>query len=166
MRTARRGFTLIELMTTVAIIGLLAAIAIPSFVSYQLRSRQTERAVVSRSIHEAVTLLWIRDGKFPNDFGFLSFVWCPPNPPGIPLVSKRQFVPGAGDWGRLSMPIEGALYYTYDVFGEAGAGGRWHFISSEGDLDGDGNRATQTHQYLYVSEGLVADNEVNAGGVF
>ena len=53
MRTSmkwKKGFTLIELMIVVAIIGILAAIAIPNFLNYQCKAKQTEAKTTLGSI--------------------------------------------------------------------------------------------------------------------
>jgi len=55
------GFTLIELMIVVAIVGILSAIAIPNFVKFQCRSKQTE----ARS---ALTALYVAEESYRAEF--------------------------------------------------------------------------------------------------
>ncbi len=51
----RKGFTLIELMIVVAIIGILAAIAIPNFLKFQAKSKQSEAKTNLKGIYTAET---------------------------------------------------------------------------------------------------------------
>jgi len=62
----QRGFTLIELMIVVAIIGILAAIAIPNFLSYQAKARQTEAKTNLGSVYVAETAFYGERGEYGN----------------------------------------------------------------------------------------------------
>jgi type IV pilus assembly protein PilA len=61
-QSVQKGFTLIELMIVVAIIGILAALAIPAYQDYTIKSRVSEGASLSGAYKTAVELYWSENG--------------------------------------------------------------------------------------------------------
>ena len=66
MQRNQQGFTLIELMIVVAIIGILAAVAIPAYQDYIARSQVTEAIVLMGGQKSNVTEIWADEGIFDN----------------------------------------------------------------------------------------------------
>ena len=159
MRAREAGFTLIELMLVVAIMGALSTVAIPEFEKMQLRARSAERSLVMKEIHTAVEEYWARGDPTTQTNHFptvaadgTSSIFCPQNPPGAPGAQKRPVVPLLGDWKFLSLEIPPHVYYSYEVAGAFNGLTRWYAITSVGDLDGDTRQNTFIRQFTYESD--------------
>ena len=69
MHSNAKGFTLIELMIVVAIIGILAAIAIPAYQDYTVRAKVSEGLNLSSAAKVAISERWQDTGAFPPSNG-------------------------------------------------------------------------------------------------
>lgn len=146
----RRGFTLIEMMTAVGLVGILAALATPTYIDTQLRAKQTEVAVNVDGIETALRL-WMSEEE---DEPVLNFTFNPfPVPVGPDGKQQRQWNQGLPEplqrsWERLGYQPDGAVRCSYTVLLAApGADDGAYIIRAVCDIDGDG------FPYIYTKFG-------------
>ena len=152
MSLSSRGFTLIELMIVVAIVGILAAVAIPAYSDYTTRAQVSEALNLGGAARTAVSESYISAGAWPADNAAagigpatdikgkyvdsvavaanqitVSFRGAPPAAPGIQgrtlLLTGGTSANGDVAWQCGSKPMAGSITAGTTAFEGSGAGG-------------------------------------------
>lgn len=147
-----KGFTLIELMIVVAIIGLLAAIALPAYSNFILRSKLTETAVQLGVFARAFNTSKQINGTYPRD---VSVGVIPTGSPGLTIDKTQWETPTllGGNWNwegsdnhsYAGISIDGSTAEEKDFI-------QLDTIIDNGDLSSGKFRKTPNGRYTFILE--------------
>ncbi|MDK4651255.1 pilin [Kingella kingae] len=139
MKTMQKGFTLIELMIVIAIIGILAAIALPAYQDYTKRSRVSEGLSLAGGVKSAVTEYYASNNAWPANnaaAGIANATDIKGNAVTKVEVSADGATAGGAGKGKITVTFNEKVDNgkTLIMEGEANAAGSVKWDCTKGDL--------------------------------
>ena len=101
------GFTLVELMIVVAIVGILATISVPSYHTSLIKARETVLRQDLFTMREVLDQHRADQGKYPPSLGALVASGY------LRMLPKDPFTNSADTWQEISEPTEGGIFDVY-----------------------------------------------------
>jgi type IV pilus assembly protein PilA len=127
IKNNQKGFTLIELMIVVAIIGILAAIAIPNFLNYQLKAKTAEAKTNLGAIRTS-------QETFNAEMDYYKVCAATPPVAGVGKTKMTWLAGGINDFASIGFAPTGGVYYSYAA---AVPTSTTFTLTATGDLDAD-----------------------------
>lgn len=130
LRRRDAGFSLVELMLVVGIIGTISAIAVPSFLRYQLRAKRSEAYANLEAVAKAQNSYFAANGIYASSGA--------PQPGGGLGPARRPWTAAAdAAFAAVGFRPEGQVYFDYDVNTACGCT-TCFTATAYGDVDGNG----------------------------
>lgn len=134
-----RGFTLVELMIVVVILGILAAVAIPAFSRYVKRSKTSEASSGIASMYRLQLSYYENTQERSSSTTFATCPALPAAPPGaIKYPANVALWMSSSQWNSLGFVMEHPHYYQYSTEGTNLS----MTARAVGDIDGDTTLST------------------------
>jgi type II secretory pathway pseudopilin PulG len=137
---ALAGIIISSISLALGVLGILAAVAIPSFVDYTKRSKKTEAALQLNKISKSAKRAYIETGKYPEGSAPLT----PPQPccgqPNNHCAAVPQLYGADPVWRALEFQIDQPTLFQYSY--SASPDGQSFIAKAVGDLDCDGTFIT------------------------